>query len=190
LSINLTKGGNVNLTKDAPNPLTTVKVGLGWNVRTTSGSAFDLDGSAFILNSSGKVNSSDDFIYFNNLRSSNDSIIHSSDNLTGVGDGDDEVITINLTKLSADVDKVVIAVNIYDASNRNQNFGQVSKAYIRIVNADTDEEMARYDLSEDSSTETSMVFGELYRNDADWKFRAVGQGFQNGLSELTTNFGL
>nr|WP_309594259.1 TerD family protein [Moraxella osloensis] len=189
MAISLTKGGNVNLSKEAPN-LTNIAVGLGWNPRATDGQAFDLDAVAFLVNESGKVRADADFIFFNNLKSSDGSVEHTGDNRTGEGDGDDEVIKVDLTKVPADVSKVVFCAVIYDGQARNQNFGQVANAYIRIVNTQGDAEVARYDLSEDSSTETAMIFGELYKNNGEWKFRAVGQGFAGGLGPLAASYGV
>ena len=189
MAISLTKGGNVNLSKEAPN-LTNIAVGLGWNPRATDGQAFDLDAIAFLVNESGKVRADTDFIFFNNLKSSDGSVEHTGDNSTGEGDGDDEVIKVDLSKVPADVSKVVFCAVIYDGQARNQNFGQVANAYIRIVNTQGGAEVARYDLSEDSSTETAMIFGELYKNNGEWKFRAVGQGFAGGLGPLAASYGV
>ena len=189
MAISLTKGGNVNLSKEAPN-LTNIAVGLGWNPRATDGQAFDLDAIAFLVNESGKVRADTDFIFFNNLKSSDGSVEHTGDNRTGEGDGDDEVIKVDLSKVPADVSKVVFCAVIYDGQARNQNFGQVANAYIRIVNTQGGAEVARYDLSEDSSTETAMIFGELYKNNGVRKFRAVGQGFAGGLGPLAASYGV
>lgn len=189
MAISLTKGGNVNLSKEAPN-LTNMAVGLGWNPRATDGQAFDLDAVAFLVNESGKVRADADFIFFNNLKSSDGSVEHTGDNRTGEGDGDDEIIKVDLTKVPADVSKVVFCAVIYEGQARNQNFGQVANAYIRIVNTQSGAEVARYDLSEDSSTETAMIFGELYKNNGEWKFRAVGQGFAGGLGPLAASYGV
>ena len=189
MAISLTKGGNVNLSKEAPN-LTNMAVGLGWNPRATDGQAFDLDAVAFLVNESGKVRSDADFIFFNNLKSADGSVEHTGDNRTGEGDGDDEVIKVDLSKVPADVSKVVFCAVIYDGQARNQNFGQVANAYIRVVNTQGGAEVARYDLSEDSSTETAMIFGELYKNNGEWKFRAVGQGFAGGLGPLAQSHGV
>jgi len=189
MAISLTKGGNVNLSKEAPN-LTNMAVGLGWNPRATDGQAFDLDAVAFLVNESGKVRTDADFIFFNNLKSSDGSVEHTGDNRTGEGDGDDEVIKVDLSKVPADVSKVVFCAVIYEGQARNQNFGQVANAYIRIVNTQGGTEVARYDLSEDSSTETAMIFGELYKNNGEWKFRAVGQGFAGGLGPLAQSHGV
>ena len=189
MAISLQKGGNVNLSKEAPG-LSKLTVGLGWDVRATDGAAFDIDSSAFLLKVDGKVRSDLDFIFYNNLKSSDGSIQHSGDNRTGDGDGDDETVKVDLSKIPADVDRIAVCVTIHDADNRRQNFGQVQKAFVRCVNSASGTEVARYDLSEDSSTETAMVFGELYRNGADWKFRAVGQGFKGGLAALATSYGV
>ena len=189
MAISLTKGGNVNLSKEAPN-LTNMAVGLGWNPRATDGQAFDLDAVAFLVNESGKVRADADFIFFNNLKSSDGAVEHTGDNRTGEGDGDDEVIKVDLSKVPADVSKVVFCAVIYEGQARNQNFGQVANAYIRIVNTQGGAEVARYDLSEDSSTETAMIFGELYKNNGEWKFRAVGQGFAGGLGPLAQSHGV
>ena len=189
MAISLTKGGNVNLSKEAPN-LTNMAVGLGWNPRATDGQAFDLDAVAFLVNESGKVRADADFIFFNNLKSADGSVEHTGDNRTGEGDGDDEIIKVDLSKVPADVSKVVFCAVIYEGQARNQNFGQVANAYIRIVNTQGGAEVARYDLSEDSSTETAMIFGELYKNNGEWKFRAVGQGFAGGLGPLAQSHGV
>lgn len=189
MAISLTKGGNVNLSKEAPS-LTKMTVGLGWNPRATDGQAFDLDAIAFLVNDAGKVRQDQDFIFFNNLKSSDGAVEHTGDNRTGEGDGDDETINVDLTKIAADVNKVVFCAVIYEGQARNQNFGQVSDAYIRVVNAAGGTEVARYDLSEDSSTETAMIFGELYKHNNEWKFRAVGQGFAGGLGPLAASYGV
>ena len=189
MGVSLTKGGNVSLTKEAPG-LTAVAVGLGWDVRTTTGQDFDLDASAIGLGADKKVVSDQHFVFFNNLKSPDGSIEHTGDNLTGEGDGDDEVIKVDLAAVPANIDSIVFPVSIYDADNRSQSFGQVRNAYIRVVNQADNSELARYDLSEDASTETAMVFGELYRNGSDWKFRAVGQGYASGLSGIARDFGV
>jgi tellurium resistance protein TerD len=189
MAISLQKGGNVNLSKEAPG-LSNLKLGLGWDVRATDGAAFDLDAVAFLLTPSGKVRSDADFIIYNNAKSSDGSVQHSGDNRTGEGEGDDESLTVDLAKVPADIDRIALAVTIHDGETRRQNFGMVGKAFIRCVNAGNDSEIARYDLSEDGSTESAMIFGEVYRNGADWKFRAVGQGFNGGLGPLATNYGV
>ena len=189
MGVSLSKGGNVSLTKAAPN-LTSIAVGLGWDARSTSGADFDLDASALALNDSHKVLGDEYFVFFNNLASPDGSIEHQGDNLTGAGEGDDEVININLVSVPAQVSSIVFPVSIYEAENRGQSFGQVRNAYIRIVNLANDVELARYDLTEDASTETAMVFGEVYRNNAEWKFRAIGQGYASGLAGIARDFGV
>jgi tellurium resistance protein TerD len=189
VGVSLSKGGNVSLTKAAPN-LTAVTVGLGWDVRTTTGSDFDLDASALLTNAEGKVTVDGNFIFFNNLKSPDGSVEHTGDNLTGEGEGDDEAIKVNLATVPADVEKIVFPVSIYEAESRQQSFGQVRNAFIRVVNQADNNELARYDLSEDASTETAMVFGELYRNGAEWKFRAIGQGYASGLRGIAQDFGV
>jgi tellurium resistance protein TerD len=189
MSVSLTKGGNVSLTKQAPG-LTAVIVGLGWEPRTTSGADFDLDASALMHNSSGTIISDNHFIFFNNLKSPDGSVEHTGDNLTGVGEGDDEQIKVNLAAVPPECDKINFPVSIYEAETRGQNFGQVRNAFIRVVNQADGSELTRYDLSEDASTETAMVFGELYRNGDEWKFRAIGQGYASGLRGIATDFGV
>jgi tellurium resistance protein TerD len=189
VAISLTKGGNVSLTKQAPG-LGAVVVGLGWDARTTDGQAFDLDASAIVCNASNQVVSPQHFVFFNNLATPDGSVRHSGDNLTGEGDGDDEQIQVNLAGMSAEVDKIVFPVSIYEAATAQQTFGQVRNAFIRVVNSADGTELARYDLSEDASTETAMVFGELYRSGEEWKFRAVGQGYSSGLSGIARDYGV
>ncbi len=189
MGVSLSKGGNVSLTKEAPG-LTNVVIGLGWDVRTTDGSDFDLDASAILLADTDKALSDKHFIFFNNLTSPDSTVEHTGDNLTGEGEGDDEQIKVNLQGMAADVQKIVFPVSIYDADSRSQSFGQVRNAFIRVVNGANNSEIARYDLSEDASTETAMVFGELYRNGAEWKFRAVGQGWTSGLAGIAKDYGV
>jgi tellurium resistance protein TerD len=189
MGVSLSKGGNVSLTKAAPN-LTTVSVGLGWDVRSTSGAAFDLDASALALDEGHRVLADEWFVFFNNLRSPDGSIEHQGDNLTGEGEGDDEVIVVDLSAVPAQVASIVFPVSIYDAEQRRQSFGQVRNAFIRVVDATNGEELARYDLTEDASTETAMVFGEVYRNRGEWKFRAIGQGYATGLAGIVKDFGV
>ncbi|NJP42244.1 TerD family protein [Actinacidiphila epipremni] len=189
MGVSLSKGGNVSLTKEAPN-LQAVVVGLGWDARTTTGADFDLDASALLTDEAGKVLSDQHFVFFNNLRSPDGSVEHTGDNLTGEGEGDDEVINVNLVGVPADVAKIVFPVSIYDAESRQQSFGQVRNAYIRVLNAADQRELARYDLTEDASTETAMVFGELYRHGGEWKFRAIGQGYASGLRGIAQDFGV
>ncbi|HEX9031303.1 MAG TPA: TerD family protein [Streptosporangiaceae bacterium] len=189
MSVSLTKGGNVSLTKQAPG-LTAVVVGLGWDPRTTTGADFDLDASAIMLDMSGRVLSDGHFVFFNNLKSPDGSVEHMGDNLTGGGEGDDEQIKINLDAVPAECGKITFPVSIYDAETRQQNFGQVRNAFIRIVNQADNSEIARYDLTEDAATETAMVFGEIYRSFGEWKFRAVGQGYASGLRGIAQDFGV
>ncbi|MCM2577255.1 TerD family protein [Streptomyces meridianus] len=189
MPVSLSKGGNVSLTKEAPG-LTAVTVGLGWDVRTTTGTDFDLDASAIAVNGDGTVVSDSHFVFFNNKSTPDRTIVHTGDNRTGEGSGDDEQINVDLQGLPTDVNKIVFPVSIYDAETRSQNFGQVRNAYIRVVNQAGGTEIARYDLSEDAATETAMVFGELYRNGAEWKFRAVGQGYASGLTGIAQDFGV
>ncbi|GHF25750.1 chemical-damaging agent resistance protein C [Streptomyces mashuensis] len=189
MAVTLAKGGNVSLSKEVPG-LTAVTVGLGWDVRTTTGADYDLDASALLCDTAGKVVSDQHFVFFNNLRSPEGSVVHSGDNLTGGGDGDDEQIQVNLATVPAEVAKVVFPVSIYEAEQRGQSFGQVRNAFIRVVNQADGREIARYDLTEDASTETAMVFGELYRHGAEWKFRAIGQGYASGLRGIAQDFGV
>lgn len=189
MAVSLSKGGNVSLSKEAPG-LSKIMIGLGWDARATDGAAFDLDGSAFLLSSAGKIRNDGDFIFYNNTTSQDGSVVHQGDNTTGQGEGDDEQIAVELTQVPADVDKVVVAVTIHEAEGRGQNFGMVANAFMRVVNGGDQTEIARYDLSEDASTETAMVFGEVYRNGEEWKFRAVGQGFAGGLGPLAQSFGV
>jgi tellurium resistance protein TerD len=188
-SLTLTKGNNLSLTKADPG-LERALIGLGWDPRTTSGEAFDLDASALLVGANGKVRSQDDFIFYNQLQAKDGSVVHQGDNRSGIGDGDDEQILIDLSLIAADVDRVVIVVSIDQADARGQNFGQIRGAYCRVLNQDTDQEVVRYDLSEDAAPETSMIFAEIYRNRAEWKFRAVGQGYATGLHGIATDFGI
>jgi tellurium resistance protein TerD len=189
VSVTLTKGGNVSLSKQAPG-LTAVVVGLGWDPRTTTGADFDLDASAIMLDMNGRVLSDSHFVFFNNLKSPDGSVEHLGDNLTGGGEGDDEQIKVNLTAVPAEAGKITFPVSIYEADQRQQNFGQVRNAFIRIVNQADNSEIARYDLTEDAATETAMIFGEIYRSFGEWKFRAVGQGYASGLKGIAQDFGV
>ncbi|MET3808103.1 tellurium resistance protein TerD [Nakamurella sp. UYEF19] len=189
MGVSLSKGGNVSLTKAAPN-LTAVTVGLGWDARATTGVDFDLDASALGLGEDHKIKNDQYFVFFNNLRSPDGSIEHLGDNLTGGGDGDDEQVKVNLVAVPPEIGSVVFAVSIYEGDARQQSFGQVRNAFIRVVNQADSVELARYDLTEDASTETAMVFGELYRNGAEWKFRAIGQGYASGLAGIARDFGV
>ena len=189
MSISLSKGGNVSLSKTDPS-LKNVIVGLGWDARPTAGADFDLDASAFMVKDDGKVRSDSDFIFYNQMKSSCGSIEHTGDNRTGAGDGDDEAVIVLLDKIPADIQRVVFCVTIHEAEMRKQNFGQVSHAYVRVVNKDSNNEVARFDLSEDASIETAMVFGEIYRHSGEWKFKAVGQGYAGGLAALAKQYGI
>lgn len=192
MTINLSKGGNISLAKVSPG-LTRASVGLGWDPRTTDGAPFDLDASAVVLDASGKALSDAHFVFYNNPKDPSGAVVHLGDNRTGDGDGDDETLTVALEALPAEADRVVFVASIDQADTRRQTFGQVSDAYIRVFDADDTATIAadaRFDLGEDASTETALIFGELYRHDGDWKFRAVGQGFSSGLPGVLTEFGL
>ena len=189
MAVSLSKGGNVSLTKEAPG-MKKISMGLGWDSRATDGAAFDLDASAFLVSEDGKVRSDADFIFYGNKTAADGSVEHTGDNLTGAGDGDDETINIDLDKIAADVKKIVFGVTIHEFEARKQTFGQVSNSYIRVVNSDNQTEVARYDLSEDASGETAMIFGELYRHGEEWKFKAIGQGFTGGLAPLAKEHGV
>ncbi|GAA0804572.1 TerD family protein [Spirilliplanes yamanashiensis] len=191
MGVSLAKGGNVSLTKQAGAAgLNAVTVGLGWDVRTTTGTDFDLDASAIAVKGDGKVQTDKHFVFYGNLTSPEGAIEHTGDNLTGQGDGDDEQIKVNLASMPQEIEKIAFPVSIYEAEQRSQSFGQVRNAFIRVVNQANGEELARYDLSEDASTETAMVFGELYRNNTEWKFRAIGQGYASGLRGIAQDFGV
>ena len=188
MGVTLAKGGNVSLSKAAPN-LTQVLIGLGWDARSTTGAPFDLDASALMC-SGGRVMGDEWFIFYNQLKSPDGSVEHTGDNLTGEGEGDDETILVDLTRVPSQCEKIVFPVSIHLADDRGQAFGQVSNAFIRVVNQADGQELARYDLSEDASTETAMIFGELYRYQGEWKFRAVGQGYASGLRGIALDFGV
>ena len=190
MAISLRKGQKVDLTKGNPS-LTKILIGLGWDTkRYDGGFDFDLDAAAFLLNASGKVNSDADFVFYNNLKHESGAVEHMGDNLTGEGEGDDEEIKIDLAKVPANVEKIDFTVTIYDADVRNQTFGQVENAYIRVVDDATGQELIRYDLGEDFSVETAVVVGEIYRNKGEWKFNAIGSGFSGGLAALGRNYGV
>lgn len=190
MTISLSKGQRIDLTKTNPG-LTKVIVGLGWDIKQyLGGFDFDLDASAFLLNPNGKARNESDFIFYNNLKGEKDCVAHTGDNRTGAGDGDDEQIVVDFKNVPTDIDKIAITVTIYEAESRNQNFGQVANAFVRVVNADNDQEILRYDLGEDFSIETALVVCELYRHNGEWKFNAVGSGFQGGLSSLCAEYGL
>ncbi len=190
MAVSLQKGQKVDLTKGNPS-LKKLLIGLGWDVnKYDGGHDFDLDAAAFLLNSSGKVNSDDDFVFYNNLKHKSGSVEHMGDNLTGEGEGDDEEIKIDLSLVPANVEKIDFTVTIYDADARKQTFGQVSNAYIRVVDDLTGKELIRYDLGEDFSVETAVVVGEIYRNRGEWKFNAIGAGWSGGLAALGKNYGV
>lgn len=191
MGISLSKGQNISLTKVAPG-LTNALVGLGWDARATSGEAFDLDAAALMVGADGKVldGGTGSFIFYNQLSSPDGSVVHQGDNLTGDGDGDDEQIHLDLSSISPAVDKIVFSVSIHDADTRSQTFGQVRNAYVRLINEANGEEIVRYDLTEDASTDTALNFAEVYRNGAEWKFRAIGQGYSTGLAGIATDFGV
>lgn len=190
MAVSLQKGQKVDLTKSNPG-LTKVLIGLGWDTnKYDGGSDFDLDSAAFLLSETGKVTSDGDFIFYNNLKHPSGSVTHLGDNLTGQGDGDDEQLKIELSKVPQNISKISFTVTINDADTRRQNFGQVSNAFIRICNEETGAELIRYDLGEDFSIETAVVVAELYRNGSEWKFNAIGSGFQGGLASLCKNFGV
>ncbi|WP_071673185.1 TerD family protein [Nioella nitratireducens] len=189
MAVSLSKGGNVSLTKEAPG-LTAITVGLGWDARVTDGAAFDLDASVFICGEDGKVRSDTDFVFYNNKTGAGGAVQHTGDNTTGEGDGDDEQVKVDLSKVPTEVKKLVFAVTIHEAESRNQNFGQVSNAFMRVVNSVGGSVLAKYDLSEDYSTETAMIFGEIYRHNDEWKMKAIGSGFAGGLGSLAASHGV
>ncbi|MDQ0197606.1 TerD family protein [Neobacillus ginsengisoli] len=190
MAVSLSKGQKVDLTKTNPG-LTNVVVGLGWDTnKYDGGHDFDLDSSVFLLGESGKVTTESDFVFYNNPQGAGGAVVHTGDNRTGAGDGDDEQVKINLTAIPATVQRIAFTITIHDAESRSQNFGQVSNAYARIFNEATGEELIRYDLGEDFSIETALVVGELYRHNGEWKFSAIGSGYQGGLAALATDFGL
>ena len=189
MSINLSKGQKVDLTKGNPS-LKKILVGLGWDVNAFEGADFDLDAAAFMLGADGKCPTEKEFVFYGNLKHASESVIHMGDNLTGAGDGDDEEITVDLSKVPENVEKIAFTVTIYEADSRKQTFGQVSNAYIRLVDETTGTELIRYDLGEDFSIETAVVVGELYRHNGEWKFNAIGSGFQGGLAALCGHYGI
>ncbi|NWH04793.1 TerD family protein [Desulfobacter latus] len=192
MAVSLSKGERVSLSKEAPG-LSKIQVGLGWDQRTTDGSDFDLDASVFLLDETGKVRSESDFVYYNNLKAVNGAVEHMGDNLTGAGEGDDEVVKINLKQLETEdpgLVKISFVVTIHEAEARKQNFGQVNNAFIRVLNQDNDQELVRFDLTEDYSMETAMIFGEVYFKGGEWRFTAVGQGYEGGLAAACNQFGI
>lgn len=190
MSVSLTKGQRIDLTKGHPS-LRKILIGLGWDVNQYDGEAdFDLDASVFMTKENGKVGSDDDFIFYGNLEHRTKSVVHTGDNRTGDGDGDDEVIKVNFDNIPSDYTKLSVAVTIYDADNRLQNFGMVNNAYVRVADEETGEELIRYDLSEDFSTETAIVVAEIYKKNGEWKFKAVGSGYNGGLAALCKQYGV
>jgi tellurium resistance protein TerD len=189
MALSLSKGQNLSLTKTDPG-LKKLVVGLGWDPRATDGQEFDLDASAFLLTASGKIRTSEDFIFYNQKVSSCGSVNHTGDNRTGDGDGDDEQIKVDLSLIPADVQRIAITVTIHEAAQRSQSFGQVSNAFVRILNEESGKEVVRYDLTEDASTQTAMIFSELYRHNGEWKFKAIGQGYAGGLKAMCDQFGI
>lgn len=190
MAVNLTKGQKVDITK-GNSGLNNIVIGLGWDInKYDDNTSFDLDASAFILNSSGKVRCDEDMVFFNNSIGANGAVKHSGDNRTGEGEGDDEQIKIDISKLPADVDKIAFVITIHKADERNQNFGQVNNSYVRVINESKAEEMVRYDLGEDFSIETALIVGELYKHNNEWKFAAVGRGYQGGLKSICNDFGV
>jgi tellurium resistance protein TerD len=189
MAISLQKGGNLSLSKTDPN-LREVLVGLGWAARSSNGAGFDLDASLFMLQENSRVRGDHDFIFYNQLKSTCGAVEHTGDNKTGAGEGDDEALKIKLAEVPQAITRLVIAVTIHDAMQRKQNFGMVQDAFVRIANLETDTEIARFDLSEDYSTETAMIFAEIYRHGGEWKFKAVGQGYSGGLEALASQYGV
>lgn len=190
MAVNVTKGGRISLNKEAPG-LKKILIGLGWDTNASdTGADFDLDASVFLLDSNAKVANEKDFVFYNNLSSSDGSVVHTGDNRTGEGDGDDESIKVDLSKISSSIKEIAIVVTIHEAAQRKQNFGMVRNAFIRLVNDETNTEIVRYDLEEDYSTETGLLFGRLYFKDNEWKFSAVGTGYKEGLDGFCKQFGL
>jgi len=190
MAISLSKGQKIDLTKSNPG-LTNITVGVGWDTnKYDGGQDFDLDSSIFLLNAAGVCADEKDFVFFNNLEGGNGSVVHTGDNLTGEGDGDDEQVKVALMNVPTTVERIAFTITIHDAEQRSQNFGQVSNSYVRIVNDANGEELIRYDLGEDFSIETAVVVGELYRHGSEWKFNAIGSGYQGGLASLVKDYGL
>ncbi|GIW22366.1 MAG: chemical-damaging agent resistance protein C [Candidatus Sericytochromatia bacterium] len=188
MTINLSKGQKISLEKEEPG-LKKVVVGLGWDVKKTdTGSDFDLDASCLLLGQNGKLVSERHLVFYNNSKSPDGAVEYTGDNRTGVGEGDDEQIKVDLTKVSPEITRILFVVTIYDAENRKQNFGQVSNAYVRLFNEETGKEIARYDLSEDYSTETAMLMAELYKHNNEWKMSALGNGYSGGLQAILNNY--
>lgn len=188
--INLSKGEKISLTKDNPN-LKKLRVGLGWDIQRYDGQAdFDLDASAFLVDANGRCSGLENFVFYKHLATSNQSVVHTGDNRTGEGDGDDEAILIDLTKIPNDIQKIIISVTIDQAQQRGQKFGQVSNAYVRVLNEDSNSEILRYDLNEDYDRETALVICEIYKHNSEWKFNAVGSGYHDGLAGICRQVGL
>jgi len=188
MSINLNKGGRFNLSKEVPN-LKKIQMGLGWDVnRSDTGSQFDLDGSVFLVGSNGKTTLESNFVFYNNLQSSDGSVTHTGDNRTGDGSGDDEQILVDLSRISADIKEIIFVVTIHEAHLNRQNFGQISNSFIRLVNQDSNQEILKYELDEDYSTETAIEFGKLYKRDNTWRFQAVGTGYNAGLQGFVDQY--
>jgi len=190
MSVSLSKGGRVSLSKEAPG-LTNIKIGLGWDTNATdTGADFDLDASVFLLDANNKATADTDFIFYGNLKSTDGSVIHEGDNLTGEGDGDDEVIKVDLSKIDAKYESLAITVTIHEAASRNQNFGQVSNAFIRVLNDADGKELTKFELDEDYSSETAILFGTLYKKSGEWRFKAEGSGFNSGLKGFCDTYGI
>ncbi len=189
MAISLSKGGNVSLSKTDPS-VEKIQIGLGWEARSTNGADFDLDASLFMVQGNGKVRGDHDFIFYNQLSSTCGAVQHTGDNRTGAGEGDDESLQITLSKVPAEIQRLVVAVTIHDAAARGQNFGMVREAFVRVVNSVSGVEIVRFDLSEDYSTETALIFAEIYQHNGEWKFKAVGQGYSGGLAALAIQYGV
>jgi tellurium resistance protein TerD len=189
MGLSLSKGGNLSLSKEAPG-FTKLKVGLGWDIRTTDGAAFDLDACAFMLAADGKVRSNGDFAFYGQQATQEGAIKLGGDNRTGAGDGDDETMEVDITKVPADVQRIAVCISIYEADQRRQNFGMVRSAFARVVDLASNREIGRFDLSEDASLDTALIFAEIYRHNGEWKFKAIGQGYAGGLGPLARNFGV
>lgn len=189
MGLSLSKGGNLSLSKEAPG-FTKLKVGLGWDIRTTDGAAFDLDACAFMLGADGKVRSNGDFAFYGQQATQEGAIKLGGDNRTGAGDGDDETMELDITKVPADIQRVAVCISIYEADQRRQNFGMVRSAFARVVDLANNREIGRFDLSEDASLDTALIFAEIYRHNGEWKFKAIGQGYAGGLGPLARNFGV
>ncbi|MCA1770597.1 MAG: TerD family protein [Halomonas sp.] len=189
MALSLSKGGNISLSKTDPG-LKKILIGLGWDERATSGKDFDLDASVFMVTAEGKVRGEADFIFYGQLKSADGSVVHTGDNRTGEGEGDDEAIEVDLDNVPSDIQRLVVTVTIHEAESRKQNFGMVQNAFIRVANNEIGNEIVRYDLTEDYSTETALEFGEVYRHNGEWKFRAIGQGYSGGLMAMCQRYGI